>query len=59
MKDIIKQLAIHIDPSLKPKEEKEQPKGIIGTAVNAVSSVLGFGKKKEDEKKEEVKKDDK
>lgn len=54
MKDIIKQLAIHIDPSLLPKEEKEQPKGIIGSAVNAVSSVLGFSKKKEEEKKDDT-----
>jgi hypothetical protein len=43
MKDIIKLLAIHIDPSLKPKEEKDEPKGIIKSAVNAVSSVFGYG----------------
>jgi len=54
MKDIIKQLAIHIDPSLKPVEEKEKPKGIIGSAVNAVTSVLGFSKKKEEEKKDDT-----
>jgi hypothetical protein len=54
MKDIIKQLAIHIDPTLKPKEEKEPPKGIIGSAVNAVSSVFGYSKKKEEEKKDDT-----
>lgn len=48
MKDIIRKLAIHIDPSLKPKEKPA--KGIVGKVMD----MIGFsGKNPEEQKKNE------
>ena len=48
MKEIIRKLTIHIDPSLKPKDKNE--KGIVGKVID----MLGFsGKDQNDQKKNE------
>mgnify|MGYP006997558529 CR=1 FL=1 len=59
MKVIIKKLAIHIDPKLKPKDEKAAEPGVIGKTLSAVGSMLGYSKENKDEKKDEKKEDDK
>ena len=56
MKEIIKKLAIHIDPKLKPKDEKAAEPGVIGKTLNAVTSILGYNNEKKDEKKDDLQK---
>jgi hypothetical protein len=55
MKEIIKKLAIHIDPKLKPKDEKVAEPGVIGKTLNAVGSILGYNTEKKEEKKDDTK----